>query len=518
MGNKAETVQPAPAATITSLRAVGYKIDTAIADIIDNSISAGAHNIWIRIVWNDGAPWVSILDDGIGMSKDELIQAMRPGSKDPEDERSASDLGRFGLGLKTASFSQAKLLNVYSKKSRNADNSRCWDLEYVRSVGQWTLLKDIAGPSPELMECFNSLSSGTLVIWQNLDKFTLGMENENLKGEKHFFEAVAMVRDSLSLIFHRFISGRNKEKRMVSIFVNGEKEEFRIKAWDPFLPHIASQMMPRDTVVTSTGTIVLGGIVLPHRDKVDSDSEYRQLAGPFEMSQHQGFYVYRNDRLLTFGDWLDLSEGGKKWRREEPYKLARIFVDISNTEDKSWMIDIKKAMAVPPAEIRDRLKSYSKVVREKAKQVYWYRARIGSSPTHTTAEPEVPVWINFSKGNRKKYEINRSHPLIESLSRKLGMYENRFQNILSLVERAVPVEKIYVDASDSESVMAPRYDEKMDEELIDFLNLLFLDCVDKLNRTSNDKENIVEIALKEIGKIEPFNRYSNLSAYLRKNN
>ena len=103
---------PEASSMIETFRAIGYSIEAAVADIIDNSISARAKNIWINFEWEGSETWLAVKDDGSGMNNDELVQAMRPDSKNPLDDRSTKDLGRFGLGLKTASFSQCRLLSV----------------------------------------------------------------------------------------------------------------------------------------------------------------------------------------------------------------------------------------------------------------------------------------------------------------------------------------------------------------------------------------------------------------------
>src|SRR5690349_3391180 len=128
---EAEEAHPKPKSTLNSYRSFGYSVQTAIADIIDNSITARAKNIWINYVWDGSKSYLSILDDGLGMDLIELIDAMTPGSKNPQDNRESHDLGRFGLGLKTASFSQCRRLTVVSKKKDTILIKRCWDLDYV---------------------------------------------------------------------------------------------------------------------------------------------------------------------------------------------------------------------------------------------------------------------------------------------------------------------------------------------------------------------------------------------------
>ena len=128
---------PSPSSSIAGLREIGYTVNTAVADILDNSITANAKNIWINFVWDEKDSYVSILDDGIGMDYEVLKAAMRPGSKNPNDDRDPSDLGRFSLGLKTASWSQAEKLNVWSKTKSSKINSMGWDIQQVQREDKW---------------------------------------------------------------------------------------------------------------------------------------------------------------------------------------------------------------------------------------------------------------------------------------------------------------------------------------------------------------------------------------------
>ena len=139
--SKYEECAPKPEAMINSLRAFGYDLSMAIADLVDNSIFAKAKNIAIDYDWNDGVPWIRISDDGLGMTEARLKEAMRLGSQSPLEERAKGDLGRFGLGLKTASFSQCKMLTVCTRTAKSGSAIRCWDLDHVRVSRKWELRK-----------------------------------------------------------------------------------------------------------------------------------------------------------------------------------------------------------------------------------------------------------------------------------------------------------------------------------------------------------------------------------------
>ncbi|WP_420266489.1 ATP-binding protein [Candidatus Magnetominusculus dajiuhuensis] len=190
-------------ALLNSVRSVGYSLETAVADLIDNSISAGAKKISIRYSPHDN-PYVAVLDDGLGMESDELTSAMRHGSKDPEDARSVKDLGRFGLGLKTASLSQCRKLTVISLKNGSL-SGRCWDLDLIAQRKDWVLCvpetEDI-----KLLPLADDLlrqGQGTVVVWQHLDKLEAGESSIN----KALGEKMDIVREHIALVFHRYISG-----------------------------------------------------------------------------------------------------------------------------------------------------------------------------------------------------------------------------------------------------------------------------------------------------------------------
>src|SRR5437016_4415683 len=159
---------PRADAMIESLRAFGYDLPTAIADLIDNSISAESKNIWINFEWNGADSFVTIRDDGRGMSESDLLGAMRPGSRNPLEARDPRDLGRFGLGLKTASFSQCRRLVVRSKTTNSKISAtRCWDLDFVAFKNKWLLIREAGTASEKRLGRLNGLAHGTVVLWES---------------------------------------------------------------------------------------------------------------------------------------------------------------------------------------------------------------------------------------------------------------------------------------------------------------------------------------------------------------
>ena len=207
---QAEAAVPSPKSTINAYRSFGYNLSTAVADIIDNSVSAGADKIFLEYEWKGKDTYLSILDNGVGMNKDELVLAMTPGSKDPAEERSANDLGRFGMGLKTASFSQCRKLTVISKKTGYSVIKRCWNLDFINSINSWILLDFVS--NEKFIQKVDAQKSGTLVLWESLDRLVGDVSEENDHVEKALRREMITVRNHLALVFHRFI-----EKKTVQI-------------------------------------------------------------------------------------------------------------------------------------------------------------------------------------------------------------------------------------------------------------------------------------------------------------
>ena len=229
---------PRAAAMIETFRAIGYTLETAVADIVDNSISASAKNVWINRIWKGGNSVITIMDDGHGMTGDEIIQAMRPGAQNPLEKRAATDLGRFGLGLKTASFSQCRTLTVMSKIQGQSPEFWTWSLDHVARSDRWELIHWL----PEGFEHeLDSLTSGTIVIWTDPDRIiptTTKIENEHAK--RKFSEAFDRVKKHLSMTFHRFLETK-------SITIHWCRHE--IAPWNPFCPKESKvQIMPSEQI------------------------------------------------------------------------------------------------------------------------------------------------------------------------------------------------------------------------------------------------------------------------------
>lgn len=428
-----DRVTPDPAALTESLRAFGYSLRTAISDLIDNSLTASARNIWLSFRWNGTDSSIAIRDDGCGMSQSELINAMRLGSQNPQVERLPKDLGRFGLGLKTASFSQCRSVTVASKQSGGLMVVRRWDLDHVQAVADWQLLHGTAPGSEHLASELASQDSGTLVLWEKLDRVVGEADVDDRTAQDHFLEGVDRVRAHVGMVFHRFFLGPHR----IVLWIN----EVEITPWDPFLRgERATQDLGMELLPYKGKVIEVHPYVLPHHSKL-VERVHKTAAGPRGWNAHQGFFVYRNGRLLVDGDWLGLG-----FRQEEHYKLARIQLDIPNSLDQEWKIDVRKSIAVPPDGLKRDLKRIAEATRRKAVEIYRHR---GKAIERTHSRGEELVWLRKVKHGTVFYSINRKHPLVKAALDPATVNRRTLNALLKLVEETVPVSTITIDSAES---------------------------------------------------------------------
>ena len=341
---------PAADILMKSMRSMGYSFESAIADVIDNSISAKAHNIHILFPVDplkDVA--VGIWDDGLGMTSDELFEAMRYGSSSAEAEREATDLGRFGLGLKSASLSQCRILTVVSKKDNNV-SAYSWDFNYIMESREWYVRKLSQSEIKELpySHTLREMEHGTLVLWQDFDVISKSCDGQIFD---RLMELKNSVDEYIGLIFHRYISSSNPKEK-ISILINNHK----VKALDPFLESHTKVTTKKERTIAvndSNGIEQLIRVklyVLPFISDL-TDKDKKLIGGVENLRTKQGFYIYRNKRLIIWGTWFNMKPKG------ELTKNARVRVDIPNTLDDIWSIDIKKQTASIPKRIQNQLKN-----------------------------------------------------------------------------------------------------------------------------------------------------------------
>jgi hypothetical protein len=478
--NQYQTTRAEPDASsmIETFRAIGYSIETAIADIIDNSISAQAKNIKVKYDWKGENTIIQIADDGCGMNNDELIQAMRPGSKHPNEERNQKDLGRFGLGLKTASFSQTRKFSVVSKK----DNFNCvywaWDLDHVNDKQAWELIK--YSPLSDVSTDYDNINSGTTVIWYCLDRNLKNVKEEDTEALAKFMELMEGVKKHLEMVFHRYL-----EQGRIKIWF----QEREIKAWDPFLRG-ADGLQPGAEEYLGDGDIIVKGYVLPHKSKI-SDTEFKYASGPKGWNEQQGFYIYRNERLLVAGNWLGM------FRKEEHYKLCRIMIDIPNTvtNDDNWQIDIKKSVARPPIKVHNQLKAYAREIINKAVNVYRHKGKV--LQRKYPSFKFTPVWLEKQRHNKRFYSINRQHPIIKDILEEPS--KQSINELLRFIEETIPVPLITIQESEEPESHGVPFENLEHEILISKMEKHFKRFID----SGKTKDEAIAILLS----IEPFDKY-----------
>lgn len=431
-----ETRPAVPSAynTISSNRSIGYSMPSAVADIIDNSISADAKNIDL-IAPSLTDPVLFIVDDGCGMDQDELDIAMTfGGAINCQEDRPKNDLGRFGMGLKTASLSQCTKLEVISKKDGSFVGG-CWDLAYIKKNDTWNY---IVIPDAECRSKVkgtflsdDEITSGTAVIWSHFDRLRESATNKF----DEFSNQMSKTCKKLSLIFHRYLAG---EEGINKIRITYNKNVLR--PIDPFLTGEIAEVAKVKTIPLNNDVITVHCHKLPYPDKLTKEQLNRaQLEDGSTLLETQGFYVYRNKRLIDYGTWFGLAS------KKDKTKLSRIQIDIPNTLDSVWSLDIKKSRAIPPEKIRDDLKQILETNAIKSKKTYTTRARKKDSGTYWVRE--------VTPSNTIEYTINDDHPLIKDFKSKLTSEQQReFDFVLDNISKFFPFSKLELDQQEDKII------------------------------------------------------------------
>jgi hypothetical protein len=409
-----EVVDPNLGNFTDSLRDIGYSFEVAVADLIDNSVTAKSSIIKILCVSQKNLSF-SLLDNGSGMSERELVEGMRMATKGPHAKRHKEDLGRFGLGLKTASFSQCRKLTVLSKKD-GVLSARQWDLDYISKKNAWLLITPTNFKNFELYDELNASKSGTLICWEDIDRIN----------KKDFSGSIERLRKHLSLVFHRFLEKRQRFSP-IKIYINNNK----IIPFDPFnIDHPATQQAAAEKVVLFGSTVNIQPFILPHHSKI-SQQEYELYATEEGYIKSQGFYLYRGNRILVYGTWWGLH------RSIDAHKLVRIKIDIPNDLDVHWGIDIKKSIAQPCEEIKNDLKRIINQITEKGSRPYTGRGR------KIEDKNVVQFWEIVGANNDFRFAINQNHPIYKDLVKTLSKEaKDKLTFFLKGLQAYLPLEAI----------------------------------------------------------------------------
>lgn len=493
MKSGTRSAPPRAMAMLESLRGLGYSTGAALADVIDNSVSAGATEVRLDFAWDGTNSRITIFDNGYGMSDAELESAMRLGDKNPLDARSAHDLGRFGMGLKTASFSQCRRLTVATVKAGTTSCLR-WDLDELAANpdGGWLLFEGAAEGSDQFLAGLYGKKDGTLVLWETMDRIvTVGYASED------FHDLIDTVESHLAMVFHRLLEG---PRARLKLLINGRA----VCPWDPFMTgHPAKPWVsPPTNNTTSYGTVTVQAHVLPHREKLTA-TEFEDNAGPAGWTAQQGFYVYRNERLLVAGGWLGLGNS-RAWNREESHRLARIRLDIPNTADADWKIDVRKSTARPPLSLRPWLTLLAENTRERARRVFAYRG------TPMPAKGNVPIeqaWRVERVKAGTRYRIDEAHPSVAAVLESAGTLAPLVKSMLRVIEETVPVQRIWLDTAENKETPRTGFEGEPNSAVIEVASVLFDDLVERKGLS-------VEEARKSMLRTEPFQKYPALVASL----
>lgn len=462
---------------LESMRSVGYSFEASIADLIDNSITAAAHHIVIDADVVDGK-YLAILDDGCGMTPGDAREALRLAGT--VGDRKDSDLGRFGLGLKTASLSQARCLTLITKRAGMVTALR-WDIDFVRKSGQWLLivLDETDLSDQPLWADFNAQLSGTLVLWNELD-LLLG---DTTSPGPFLAERLGGVRSSLALVFHRFLADRRDR---ISITVNG----IPLGPTDPFLSdNPKTQRTTPETLQIGGDEVRVEGFTLPHPSALTPVERQRPDLGE-GMREAQGFYVYRNRRLISHGHWYGLA------RMNELSKQTRVQVDVPSTLDALWQLDIKKSRAEPPQSFKLRLRQLIDPILNRGRRVHAFRGRRENTEV-------AHVWTKLKTRDGFGFEVNLESPLVESVLSRLDTDDaERVVGLLQTIASTFPLMDAYVEVAANVPSITPQPER---EALITSLRNI---------RRSGLFSTDPEIAVTQLAGVEPFNSLDDLKTLI----
>lgn len=491
MSGNVINIDPSPSSMLGSLRSIGYNLKTALADILDNSIAAGANNI--EIVNNDlnsGAnklEWVAIVDDGKGMTRTGIADAFTLGGKGVDASRLESDLGRFGLGLKTASFSQCKRLTVISKTENTELASLIFDIDYIGENG-WkvfdssdpeSLIKNIKSRLKD--PTFFKKEKWTVVLWENLDKI-------EVNNYSNYYRQIENVIEHFSLVFHKF-------EHLINISVNNTEVEF----WNPYdgANSTSEIEIPFDT---KGNKFKFKGHVLRHRSEFLNDNQYRLQSKIGTFFHNQGIFVYRNKRLIYRGGWLGL------FNREHHYILARVEINLSNSyeSDTAWDVNISKSSVRIPKFAEISLRPECSSVLSQANDTFRFHGGIKKHKiSNKIIEKKIEaIWCFGSKGTKigtkDFYNINKNHVLYKDIFDLLDdNQKEKFNHLIKYVESYLPIDNIFARKS-AEEVEQPYHE---DDELREKFEELFQKFV---RESKFDERQSFEALIH----IEPFNKLS----------
>jgi hypothetical protein len=344
--NSLSNLTPSAKRLISSMRDLGYEFSDAVAEIVDNSIQADAKVIQVNLKFDGHESYLTVLDNGVGMTPSQIREAMRFGSA---REYAKDDLGKFGLGLKTSSLSQCDSFTISSRNSKNKVQiqSYSWDMNHINKVDRWEILPiEIDELLNPVIEHLNS-TTGTAVIWQKMNRLLNFQDPSGGRAENDIKKLTQDLKISIGAIFHRYLNGEQRSKK-VMIFVNGDL----VEPWDPFCRNEKNTFELESFNISismngKNGVLKFRPFILPTQSQFSSLSAHIKAGGSAKWNKQQGFYIYRAGRLLQSGGWCGLRTS------DEHSKLARVLVEIPSGFDDLFKVNISKMKINFPREIRE---------------------------------------------------------------------------------------------------------------------------------------------------------------------
>jgi hypothetical protein len=464
-----EDAFPNPEFLIKSIAEQGYSLETSLADLMDNSISANADKIEI-LIDTDSEPFrLFLADNGNGMSEEELKRNMQFPSNSPESSRKEEDLGRFGLGMKTASFSQTRKFTVLSRlKGESKYCGRTWDVNFLKNNG-WKIIinseeeiEEIVSQyqklSSDYLNGFDNYSANTIVVWYGLYKFENYLKEENRRGalKKEINEVTS---DYLSLVFHRFME---KGSSPLQIRINNIK----VEPFNPFPEEERDfrQIEPKQSQFRSD-VIKIEGFVLPARTIGESRKGLSKWTTKYRgLMDMEGLYIYRANRIILFGGWNGIVKKAPR------LQLARLRVEVGNKVDHLLHLNVAKSQISVPLELKTAFENYIEELKIEAEREYYNRGIRKFSGRKSQNNVQLFERISSNKG--AILEVNKNFPLIENLQNTLDKEQNSKLNLIFRMIntrvnniRQVHEEKEFVSIEKEDGMTA----EELESNIVDLL-------------------------------------------------
>jgi hypothetical protein len=483
---KFEDVTPDPAYLVKSIAEQGYTLETALADLIDNSISATADKIEIlAFEKEDGKLRLILADNGLGMNEVDLRNNLKFPSSDLDDKREKKDLGRFGMGLKTASFSQTRKFTVLSRPDGELKyNARTWDVDLLANSRKWkiiiedensikSMVKDYISTSETYQHRFEAFSPNTIVIWDGLYKFNDYFLKTN-QYEKLRARLNNVTSEYLGTIFHRFIE---REKQPVSIKINHRV----VESFNPFADVSSEypiQFLAEKTMAFGVDHLKMKGAILPV-EATKSKSAF--TTANRSLSDLEGLYIYREDRIIYYGGWNGLV------RRGDKFKLARLYIQVGNTHDDLLQLNVAKSKITIPFELLEGVTEYIQEIR--AKSVLELSKRGLKSKSKSSESENIGLLSKILSSKKGAvYLINENYPVLKILNDTLNAGQKvQLRSVLKSINFLIN------DQKSGHTEFPELIDENVDDEK------LILETVQKLSEQGLDMEQVYDIFLREKG-------------------